>query len=125
MQLIFSSGKSIVALVIALLVDRGLLDYDEKVCKYWPDFAKNDKDEIRLCDILRHESGLSSFNFMHNDHDILRENIKTNSIGAVIENCSQFFPNSSNGVHTKRAYHGITRGFILNEIVRRVDPKGR
>ena len=95
------------------------------MCKYWPEFAKNDKDEIRLCDVLRHEAGLSSFNFMHNDHDILRENIKTNSIGAVIENCSQFFPNSSNGVHTKRAYHGITRGFILNEIVRRVDPNGR
>ena len=54
---------------------------------------------------------------MHNDHDIMRENIKTNSIGAVVESCNQYFPNSINGVHTERAYHGITRGFILNEIV--------
>jgi CubicO group peptidase (beta-lactamase class C family) len=114
-----------VALVAAMLVDRGLLDYDEKISKYWPEFAKNGKDNIRLCDVLRHESGLSSFNFMHNDHDILRENIKTNSIGAVVESCNQYFPNSINDVHTERAYHGITRGFILNEIVRRVDPKGR
>ena len=108
-----------------MLADRGLLDYDEKVFTYWPEFAKNGKENIRLCDVLRHESGLSSFNFMHNDHDILRENLKTNSIGAVVENCSQHFPNSTNGVDTVRAYHGITRGFILNEIVRRVDPKGR
>ena len=108
-----------------MMVDRGLLDYDEPVCKYWPEFAKNGKDRITLADVLRHESGLSSFNFIHNDHDILRENIKTNSIGAVIETCSPYFPNATNGIDTKRAYHGITRGFILNEIVRRVDPKGR
>ena len=59
-----------------MLVDRGLLDYDEKVFTYWPEFAKNGKDNIRLCDVLRHESGLSSFNFMHNDHDILRSTMK-------------------------------------------------
>ena len=125
LKLIFSSGKSLVALVVAMLVDKGLLDYDEKVSTYWPEFAQNDKGSVKLVDVLRHESGLSSFNFIHSDQDILRENIKCNSIGAVVETCSQFYPSSVNGVDTKRAYHGITRGFILNEIVRRVDPKGR
>ena len=125
LKLVFSSGKSVVALVIAMLVDRALLDYDEKVSKYWPEFAQNGKGDIRLSDVLRHESGLSSLNYVHKDQDILKENIKMNSIGRIIEKCDQLFPKTINGIDSKRAYHGITRGFILNEIVRRVDPKNR
>ena len=113
------------ALVIAMLVDRGLLDYNEKVSKYWPEFGQNGKNDITLSEVLRHESGLSSFNYIHKDQDILRENLKKNSIGKIIEECNQYFPKAPNGIDTKRAYHGITRGFILNEIVRRVDPKKR
>ena len=125
LKLVFSSGKSVVALVIAMLVDRALLDYDEKVSKYWPEFAQNGKGDIKLSDVLRHESGLSSLNYVHKDQDILKENIKMNSIGRIIEKCDQLFPKTINGIDSKRAYHGITRGFILNEIVRRVDPKNR
>ena len=57
----FSSGKSIAAIVTALMVDRGLLDYDEKVSTYWPEFAQNGKEDVKICDVLRHESGLAYF----------------------------------------------------------------
>ena len=42
------------AIVIAQMVGKGLLDYNEKVHKYWPQFAQNGKDEITLADVLRY-----------------------------------------------------------------------
>ena len=58
-QCIFSSGKTIASIVIATLVEKGLLDYDAKVCSYWPEFKTNGKEDITLADVLRHESGLA------------------------------------------------------------------
>ena len=53
LQTVFSSSKSLAAIGIALLVDKGLLDYGEKISKYWPEFAQNGKEDIRVCDVLR------------------------------------------------------------------------
>ncbi len=39
LHIVFSAGKCVYALVIAMLVDRGLLRYDEKISHYWPEFA--------------------------------------------------------------------------------------
>ena len=89
LQTVFSSSKSLSAIVFATLVDRGLLDYSDKarskyllspfppfpaavsvflhsypaiiefqVSKHWPEFSAHGKDEIRVCDVLRHEAGL-------------------------------------------------------------------
>ena len=125
-QVIFSSGKCVESIVLAILVDRGLINYDDKVSLHWPEFSKNDKDGITIEDVLRHESGLARFNdHVHQNKDILRENIKKNFIGRVIEDCKLDFPKSNDNVETKREYHGATRGFILNEIVRRVDAQRR
>lgn len=38
-QVVFSSGKTVAAMLIAIMVDKGLLDYDTPVAHYWPDFA--------------------------------------------------------------------------------------
>ena len=119
-QCIFSSGKSITAIVIAQLVEKKLLDYNEKIVKYWPAFGSNGKGNITLADILRHESGLSWINHTFSRDDFLLENIKANKIGQVFEKTSMEFPK-----RTKREYHYLTRDCLLNEIVRRVDPQGR
>ena len=109
-----------------MLVDKGLLRYDEKVSTYWPEFASNGKCEIKIEDVLRHESGLARFNgYTHEQEDILRDNLKKNSIGSVIEKCSPVFPSPDSCNGSEREYHAATRGFILNEIVRRVDPQMR
>ena len=109
-----------------MLVDKGLLRYDEKVSTYWPEFASNGKSEVKVEDVLRHESGLARFNgCTHKQEDILRENLKRNAIGSVIEKCSLVFPSADSCNGSKREYHAATRGFILNEIVRRVDPQMR
>jgi CubicO group peptidase (beta-lactamase class C family) len=61
LQMIFSSGKSVEAIAVAMLVDRKLLDYDQKISHYWPEFAKNGKENITVADLMRHEGGLSNF----------------------------------------------------------------
>ena len=42
------------AIIVAQMVEKELLDYNEKVHKYWPQFAQNGKDEITLADVLRY-----------------------------------------------------------------------
>ena len=54
-QMVFSSGKSAESLVVGMMNDRGLLEYDEKVTKYWPEFGKHGKEELTVADIMRHE----------------------------------------------------------------------
>jgi len=70
---------------------------------------------------LRHESGLSFFRKSISKEQTTTENIKRNALGEVIEEEEPHWPNSG----TKRMYHGISRGWILNEIFRRVDSGGR
>ncbi len=54
---------------------------------------------------------------------MLRESIRANYIGKIIEDEEPVYPPKKSG--TKRDYHAFTRGLILNEICRRVDPDGR
>ena len=101
-------------------MEKKLLDYNEKIAKYWPAFGSNGKGKITLADILRHESGLSWLNHTFSQDDFLLENIKANKVGQIFEKAAQKFTKC-----TKREYHYLTRDCILNEIVRRVDPQGR
>ena len=127
----FSSGKSIAAIVVAMLVDKGLLEYDKKVRDYWTEFGQNGKNDITLADVLRHESGLQNFNHTLKESDISRESIKANVIGKIVEDLVPIWPTKELGVvgpdgtETRRAYHALTRGWVLNEVVRRVDPEHR
>ena len=60
-QSIFSSGKQIETVIMALLVDKGLVEYEEKVATYWPEFAQGGKDEITVADVMRHSGGVPWF----------------------------------------------------------------
>lgn len=55
---IFSSGKSVASILMAIMVDQGHLNYEDPVVKYWPEFGNKDKSNIKVEDILRHEGGL-------------------------------------------------------------------
>lgn len=119
---VFSSGKSLEAIAIAHLVGRGLLDYSARVADYWPEFGANGKGEVTVADVLRHEGGLAVFRASLDPDDLVPERIKQNSVGKVIEGHALRLPSGGRG---KREYHAITRGWILNELFRRVDPAGR
>merc|ERR1711997_330189 len=58
---VFSSTKSITAIAMAALVDLGLINYSDKISQHWPEFAENDKGDIKIEDLMRHEAGLASF----------------------------------------------------------------
>ena len=40
LQCVFSSGKNVEAIAMAMLVDRGLVAYDDPVCKHWPEYGQ-------------------------------------------------------------------------------------
>ena len=46
---------------MATLFDKGLFNYEDTITKYWPEFAQNGKENVKICDVLRHESGLAYF----------------------------------------------------------------
>lgn len=119
---VFSSGKSLEAIALASLKGKGLLSYDTKVADYWPEFGQAGKENITVADLMRHEAGLAAFNQSLAPEDLLTENIKQNRVGSVIEGHP---PTFREGEEQQREYHAITRGWIVNELFRRVDPEGR
>ncbi len=58
---VFSITKTMTALSALLLTDRGVLDLDEKVAHYWPEFAANGKADIEIRHLLAHTSGVSGW----------------------------------------------------------------
>jgi len=117
---VFSSTKSLTAICLARLVDRGLLDYRQRIAHYWPEFGQRGKEELTVADLMRHEAGLASFDQALPRAALTREAIKQNKVGAVIEQQEPHWENPSK----RRAYHAVTRGWIANELFRRVEPSG-
>ena len=54
----YSTGKGILATLAHILVSEGLLDYDQPIAHYWPEFSQNGKANITLRHVLSHQSGL-------------------------------------------------------------------
>ena len=119
---VFSSGKSLAAIAMASLVGRGLLDYEARVVDSWPEFGANGKEDLTVAEVMRHEGGMAAFDTSIDPEDLLTENIQENRVGRVIEGQPLRY---RTGGRSKREYHAITRGWILNEIFRRLDPGGR
>ncbi|KAK6048322.1 beta-lactamase, partial [Cooperia oncophora] len=112
----FSITKAVSALCIAVLADRGRLNYDDPVAKHWPGFAKNGKENITIEWVLSHMAGLPYLDAMITqemalDHNIMRE---------VLENEAPKLPPGQN-----TTYHAYTLGWLLDQIVRHIDEKHR
>ncbi len=119
---VFSSGKSLEAIAVASLVSSGMLSYDDRITQHWPEFGANGKEGLTVADLMRHEAGLANFDTSLDLEDLFTENIKQNAVGRIIESQSQNFTRAGS---TGREYHALTRGWIVNELFRRVDPAGR
>ncbi len=61
MVIVFSATKGMSGLAMALAHSRGLFDYDERISKYWPEFAQQGKDKITVRQLLAHQAGLFAF----------------------------------------------------------------
>jgi len=126
-QNIFSSGKVLTSVAVAMLVDRGVLPgYDMKITDVWPEYAAHGKGDTTLAMLMRHEAGLHELDTTVELEDLRAEALKggegfvggaAGSGGAVAAAIARQTPKYVPG--TKRTYHPITRGWIVNEVVRR------
>jgi CubicO group peptidase (beta-lactamase class C family) len=58
MVVVHSASKGLAAMTLAVAHSRGWLDYDERVCTYWPQFAQHGKERITVRQLLAHQAGL-------------------------------------------------------------------
>jgi CubicO group peptidase (beta-lactamase class C family) len=116
MTLVHSTTKGLSAMVLALLHSGGLLDYDERVAAYWPEFAQAGKEDITVRQLLAHQAGLFAFD-ERVDGDVVSD---LDRLAGVMERQRPIWPPGE-----RQAYHAITLGFYENELVRRIDPGHR
>jgi len=111
----FSASKAVTAMVIHLLDERHLVHLDDPVCEYIPEFGVHRKHWITIRHVLTHRAGIPNL------PPEAMELGKLEDPREVIELLCDAEPIA--GAGRQLAYHAITGGFILGEIVRRVTGK--
>lgn len=108
----FSTTKGVVSTALHVLADRGLVDYDAPVARYWPEFAVNGKEHVTVRHVLTHSAGLHRLRSTIGsaDHMLDWEHMTAALAGAR--------PAYEPG--TRHGYHALTYGWLVGEIVRRV-----
>jgi CubicO group peptidase (beta-lactamase class C family) len=111
---VFSTTKAMTALCAHLLVERGLLDVDAPVARYWPEFAQAGKDTMPVRYLLSHRAGLAA----------IRRPLPADAfydwavmVDALAAETPWWVPGSASG------YHALTYGYLVGEIVRRITGK--
>jgi CubicO group peptidase (beta-lactamase class C family) len=107
----YSTTKGVAATLVHILVDRGLLDYDDRVAKHWPEFAQNGKARITLRQVLAHQSGLYHIRQMIDHADRM---LDWDYMVRAIERAAPIHPPGE-----RTGYHGLTFGFLVGEILQR------
>src|ERR671938_346025 len=104
------------ASAVALAHSRGLIDYDERVCTYWPEFAQAGKERITVRQLLAHQAGLCAI-------DEPLDSTKLADLDLMARILARQRPAWEPG--TRHGYHGLSLGWYEGELIRRVDPQHR
>ncbi|EGT42076.1 CBN-LACT-6 protein [Caenorhabditis brenneri] len=115
-SVMFSASKAISSIVIAVMVDRGLLNYEDRVVDYWPEYGRYGKNLTTIEDVLSHKAGLPYLS-----DSVSIEDVKNG--WKIMEKVENSVPAWAPG--TASGYHAVTFGFILDGLVRKADPRGR
>jgi CubicO group peptidase (beta-lactamase class C family) len=108
LNVLFSGTKGITAAVVAILTERGLLDPDERVSAYWPEFQA----DIKVSHVLSHTAGLP-----YVDADVSLLDNEASARVLATQN-PLWTPGS------RVAYHALTYGYLLTELIRHVTGSG-
>lgn len=108
---VWSTTKGPTALCAHILADRGLLDLDAPVARYWPEFAAAGKDKVLVRHLLSHRAGLSGLREPHSLQQLCDWELTTRRLAATEP---WWEPGTQSG------YHAFTYGFLVGEVVRRV-----
>jgi CubicO group peptidase (beta-lactamase class C family) len=108
---VFSTTKTMTALAALVLVDRGELDLDAAVSKYWPEFAAQGKAGIKVRHLLSHTSGVSGW-----EQPITLEDLYDwdKSTALLARQAPWWEPGTASG------YHALTYGHLIGEVIRRI-----
>jgi CubicO group peptidase (beta-lactamase class C family) len=112
LQVVFSGTKGFVALCLLILIERGRLDLDEPVARYWPEFAAAGKDGILVRHAASHQAGLPGLREPVTYGDLVDDRRMAKLLAAQ----APFWPA---GEHV--CYHAVTYGWLCGELVRRAD----
>lgn len=106
----FSLSKGIYAACIAKLIEQKEIDINKKVYFYWPEF-KNNKQDIKVKDILSHQSGLYRFKEKITNNDLLN----FDKITHILEE-----QNPDHRPGEKTYYHAKTHGYLVENLIRKI-----
>ncbi|HEY2302461.1 MAG TPA: serine hydrolase domain-containing protein [Acidimicrobiales bacterium] len=108
---VFSTTKTMTALAALVLVDRGELDLDATVARYWPEFAARGKEGIKVRQLLSHTSGVSGW-----DQPITLEDLYDwdKSTALLAAQAPWWEPGTASD------YHALTYGHLIGEVIRRI-----
>ena len=109
-----SVAKAVTATCVAMAVDRGLLDWDQPVARYWPEFAAAGKANIPIRWVLDHRAGLPAITQVMPAGAAYNWEEMTSALAAE----APLWPPG-----TKRAYHSVTLGYLVGELIRRTTGK--
>ena len=112
--LLWSTGKPLTAMAVHLLEERGMLDLDDPVRRFWPEYGRGGKAEVTVRHVLRHASGAPL-----STGSILGDALACPSWDVSVRAAAQ--ARTKYPVGGRPAYHVLSYGFILGELVRRVD----
>ncbi|TLM86460.1 beta-lactamase family protein [Pseudarthrobacter sp. NamE2] len=105
----YSCSKGVAAMVIALLVQDGLLDLDRPVVRYWPEFGVHGKDRLLVREALSHQAGLMGI-----EGGFGLDEFTTPAAAARLAALKSTWPPG-----TQFGYHALTIGIIMEELCRR------
>jgi CubicO group peptidase (beta-lactamase class C family) len=108
--IVFSTTKGVTAIAVNLLLQRGVLDPDAPVARYWPEFAANGKDAIPLRWLLSHRAGLAHVTATLTLDEVLGWDAVVNALAAQE-------PIWEPG--TQHGYHVRSYGWLLGEVIQR------
>ncbi|WP_424532622.1 serine hydrolase domain-containing protein [Sphaerisporangium viridialbum] len=108
---VFSCAKGVVSICAHLLAQRGRLDLDAPVARYWPEFARGGKEAITTRMVLGHRAGLPVLDRVLSFEEIIQW---TPVIRAIEEQEPLWEPG------TAHEYHGHVFGFLVGEVIRRI-----
>ncbi len=108
---VWSSTKTMAAMSMLLLADRGDVDLHAPVARYWPEFAQNGKEGVEVRHFLSHSAGLSG---MDDPVEGAALYDWDRVVGALAKQTPWWEPGKQSG------YHAITQGHLIGEVIRRV-----
>jgi CubicO group peptidase (beta-lactamase class C family) len=111
LQGVYSSTKGVAAVCVALLVQRGALDLDAAVSRYWPEFAGGGKGGVTVRVALSHQAGIPGVEPQLTLAEVMDHDLVAARLAAQVPH---WRPGKAHG------YHGLTIGTIMDELVRRV-----